>query len=105
MNVNYAVTMYQITLTKEEVDTDILKSLMSSDRKDWTQIDRIDFINMSNARLSFEGRRQMAALCKISETEYDVTFFTLSEEQITEKGETTRIEIIDIAAPKGEKRL
>lgn len=104
MNVVYTVTMYQITLTEEETRLGIKTSIRKSDRSRWEKIDSIEFPNMSNARFAFEGRKSLATLDRISDNEFDVEFFTLSEEQRTEEGKVTRIEVIDIAIPSKFKK-
>lgn len=94
MNVIYAVTMYSVVISREGS----IKEAVTSSRESWELIDRVQFSNMSNARISFEGRRPMAAL-----EEYDgkreVTFYVLTEEQMRVNGQATRIDVLDMAFP------
>jgi len=94
MNVIYAVTMYSVVIPGE----DSIKEAVTSSRESWELIDRVQFSNMSNARISFEGRRPMAAL-----EEYDgkreVIFYVLTEEQMRVNGQATRIDVLDMALP------
>lgn len=103
MNVIYTVTMYEITLSKAEVQLGLKEAVSKADRSRWEKIDHIEFLNMSNARFAFEGRRTLTSFSRINDDEYDVTFFSLSEEQKTEAGKVTRIDVIDIAVPDSLK--
>lgn len=104
MCVVYTVTMYQITLSEEETRSGIKTSIRESDQSRWEKIDHIEFPSMSNARFAFEGRRDLATICRVNENEFDAEFFTLCEEQKTEAGIVTRVNVLDIAVPKKWKK-
>lgn len=102
MNIIYVLTMYRVTLSKEEAASDIKKAVINKSQQ-WESIDKIEIARICNARISFEGRRSSAKL-DIVDDEVDVTFFVLSEEQKNKFGESTRIEVLDIALPAPVRR-
>ncbi len=95
MNVIYAVTMYKAAALKSQNIRDVITSSFET----WKMLDRIQFPNMSNARIWFEGRRPESTVTETDDG-LEVTFFVLTEEQVKPDGQATRVEVLDMALPK-----